>query len=87
MFMSVVVVINFMPVFLYSQIAAASSRRAATMFSLVPGVSAAMIIFPEVFISFMGLDKVGAVDDFVYKFYRGVGWLFLGGMFLLMWVL
>lgn len=50
----------------------------------VPGVSAAMIIFPEVFISLMGLDKVGAVEDFVYKFYRGVGWLFLGGMFLLM---
>jgi hypothetical protein len=86
-FTLIIVVIYLMPIFLDAQIAAAISKRASRLFSLVPSVGAAMIIFPEVFTTFTGLDKIGAEEGTIHKFYRGLGWLFLGGVFVLMWLL
>lgn len=86
-FASIVIVIYFLPIFLDAQIAVAMSGRASRLFSLVPGIGAAMIIFPEVFTTFTGLDKIGADETIINKFYKGLGWLFLGGVFVAMWLL
>lgn len=85
-FVLIIIVIYFMPIFLDAQIAAAMSGRASRLFSLVPGVGAAMIIFPEVFTTFTGLDKIGADETIINKFYKCLGWLFLGGVFVAMWL-
>ena len=87
LFTLIIVVIYLMPIFLDAQVAAAISKRASRLFSLVPSVGAAMIMFPEVFTAFTGLDKIGAEEGTIHKFYRGLGWLFLGGVFVLMWLL
>lgn len=86
-FASIIFVIYFMPLFLDAQIAVAVSGRASRLFSLVPSVGAAMVIFPEVFATFTGLDKIGAEESTINNFYRGLGWVFLGGVFVLMWLL
>src|SRR5690554_875880 len=48
----IIVVIYLMPIFLDAQISAAISGRASRLFSLVPSVGAAMVMFPEVFTAF-----------------------------------
>lgn len=47
----------------------------------------ALVVFPEVFTTFTGLDKIGAEEGTIHTFDRGLGWLFLGGVFVLMWLL
>ncbi|ROU01474.1 hypothetical protein EB809_05125 [Marinobacter sp. R17] len=86
-FSLIIIVIYFVPVFLDAQIAAAMARRASALFSTVPCIGAAMIIFPEAITNLTGMNKIGADEAAIHKFYRGLGWVFLVSVFILMWVL
>jgi len=57
------------------------------LFSFIPSVSTAMIIFPELFGVFTGLEKAGIEKSLIRMLYKSLGWLFLIGVFVLMWVL
>lgn len=72
-----ILIFHFTPNIFPAQIAADSIGYSRRLFTTIPSIATAMILFPEVFMELHGKKATKIMSSAYRNFYRGAGWLFL----------